>query len=125
MFTQKSHNLRTLQDVMAYTITMADERYEEFGMKNFEAASRALNEYETKPERYQASLDRRLHIGKQIPELLEREQCDVLVVPSWTETTANIGGCPQISIPIGKYPSDFRTKSSPSDGRLLEGPGIP
>lgn len=124
MFTPNSHSLQTLHDVMTYTINEADERYTDFGMKDFEAALRALSEHEKEPEKYRRSLDRRNHIGKQLPELLEREQCDLLVAPSWTETTANIGGCPQISVPIGKYPSDFKTKLN-TDGRLIEGPGIP
>ena len=124
MFTPNSHNLHTLQDVMRYTVNEEQELYADYGMKDFEAASQALSEDEKEPEKYKKSLDRRYRIGKQLPELLEREQCDLLVAPSWTETTANVAGSPQISVPIGRYPSDFKPKLN-TDGRLIEGPGIP
>ncbi|KFY38173.1 hypothetical protein V495_06713 [Pseudogymnoascus sp. VKM F-4514 (FW-929)] len=124
MFAPNAHNLETLADVMKYTTETPEECFAAYGMRDFEAALQAFEEYKAEPENYERSLARRARIGKEISELLDREDCDLLVAPSWTETTANVGGCPQVSVPIGKYPADFRTKAN-TDGRLIEGPGIP
>ncbi|OJD27087.1 hypothetical protein ACJ73_01527 [Blastomyces percursus] len=116
--------LHTLADVMEYTKKTPEELFARYGMKQWGQAEDIGKRFDFDSEEYKKSRSRRLFIGRQIPELLDTHKCDVLVAPSWVDTTANYGGCPTISVPMGFYPSDFPSIYTP-DNLLVTGPNIP
>ncbi len=97
---------------------------ERWGMEEWLAAEETAQTYSMDSEEFNKSLARRLNIARQIPELLDRSQCDIIVVPSWTDTTSNVGGCPSVSVPMGQYPDDWPIKRLPN-GLVGDGPNIP
>lgn len=116
--------LYTLADLMQYTQNSPKEMYDQYGMKQWVAAEEAANKFDFNSNEYQHSLARRLAIGRQLPELLDRYQCDILVAPASTDTTANYGGCPTITVPMGSYPSESPI-SYDSNKLVATGPNVP
>ncbi|KAF2121003.1 amidase signature domain-containing protein [Lophiotrema nucula] len=123
-FETNPNDLHTLEDVMAYTSQTPWEQIEDFKMTEFDKSQELASEYSQDSDEYQDSLSLRLAMGTELAKLLDETRCDVLIAPAWTETAANIGGCPQISVPLQAYPSDAPLKRLPS-GQIGNGPNIP
>lgn len=109
---------------MAYTEKTPEELFDRYGMKQWIQAEDVGKKFDFDSEEYKKSRSRRDAIGRQISELLDTHKCDILVAPNWVDTTANYGGCPTVSVPMGYYPSDFPGKYTP-DNLLASGPNIP
>lgn len=123
-FSVNPFELHNLADLMEYTKKAPEELFERYGMKQWIQAEDVGKTFSFESEEYKKSRERRLTIGCQIQELLATHDCDFLVAPSWTDTTANYGGCPTVSVPMGCYPSDSPSKYTP-DMLLDTGPNIP
>lgn len=54
------------------------------------ASEQLGRQYDMDSDEFKASLNRRHHIGRQIPERLNRHDCDLIAVPS-IDTSANVG----------------------------------
>lgn len=98
-----SHRLHTLSDVMRYTQETQIEENDRWGMSEWIANEDAAKNYGPDTEGYQKSAAARLRMSGQIQELLDGEKCDNIAGPWWTDTTAPISGCPQISIPLHHF----------------------
>lgn len=110
-FHPNKHDIKNLNDLIKFTEETPAEEASRWGMEEWHAAAKAAEEPGVDSEAHLASSASRRRMGGEIEKLLELYHCDILVAPSWTETTANIGGCPQISVPW-----DFIRR----DGRLKE-----
>ena len=117
-------NLHTLKDVMDYTARTSCEEYARWGMSEWIKVEEAAARYNTSSEAYKRSCDRRLSTARQIPELLDRYNCDLLVVSGATDTSADIAGCPAISVPMASFPMDYPIEQVRS-GMVSKGPNIP
>lgn len=123
-FHPNKYNIKNLNDLIKFTEENPAEEASRWGMKEWYAAAKAAEEPGVDSKAHLASLARRRKMGGQIEKLLESYHCDIIVAPSWTETTANIGGCPQISVPMGFYPEGWPIKRGLS-GLIKQGPHIP
>ncbi|KAF2655409.1 amidase signature enzyme [Lophiostoma macrostomum CBS 122681] len=123
-FEHNPHELHSLEDVMEFTSKTQDEENVDWGMEEWEIAVRLNRDYGKGSEKYRQSYALRQRMADQIAELLERHQCDLIVAPSWTDTTANVGGCPQISVPLRAYPKGSPLKRL-AKGLISNGPYIP
>lgn len=64
------------------------------------------------------------HMGRQIPKLLDKFDCDMIVLPTNVAVEpADVEGCPVVSIPMGFYPPE--TAIVRQNGMVEVGPGIP
>lgn len=123
-FETNPHDLHTLKDVMNYTESNPDEKATEYGMATWERAETFSLESPRGSPAYLASQERRRHMGLQIPSLLDASNCDLLVVTGATSTTAEVGGCPCLSVPLGRFPDDYPIEKT-KIGHVSEGPNIP
>jgi len=80
-FENNSFELHTLADFIAYTKRTPEELYEKYGMKQWIQAEEIGQTFNLDSEEYKTSRSRRLTIGRQIPELLPKHSCDILVAP--------------------------------------------
>ncbi|KAG9229299.1 amidase signature domain-containing protein [Amylocarpus encephaloides] len=123
-FSTNPFELHNLADLMEYTKKTPEEMFERYGMKQWVQAEDVGKTFSLESEEYIKSRQQRLTIGCQIKELLVTHNCAFLVAPSWTDTTANYGGCPTVSVPMGCYPSNSPSKYT-HDGLLDTGPDVP
>ncbi|PQE19304.1 amidase protein [Rutstroemia sp. NJR-2017a BVV2] len=106
-FATNPHNLYTFEDVIEYLKTTPAE----------EASIRTLEYFEN-----YVTID----MGKQIPKLLERYSCDVIMLPTKVACEpADVGGNPVVGVPMGYYPEDTEVTRKQSNGLVDIGPGVP
>ncbi|KAJ5654943.1 hypothetical protein N7490_001946 [Penicillium lividum] len=123
-FSDIPQGIRTLDDVRNYTRKFSEEKAEDYQLTEFDTAAQQAQEYGMNSDEYQESLSLRLKMGKELGSLLDHYNCDILVAPAWTETAANLGGCPQVSVPLQAYPKDWPLKKM-HNGFISTGPEIP
>ncbi|CAH0051086.1 unnamed protein product, partial [Clonostachys solani] len=121
---ENPHGLNSIEDVIEYTKRVADEKFEAHGADDLELASQLGRECDINPQAYEESRSLRLRMGMEIGKLLDNYNCSLLVTPSWTDTTASLGGNPQISLPLPALPEDFPVKLR-GNGMVADGPNIP
>ncbi|KAM0143944.1 hypothetical protein ACHAP3_001211 [Botrytis cinerea] len=123
-FSINPHSLYTLSDVIAYTIATPAEEAMKRGLGHFESALEVGKNYTKDSEEYKNSLAERNHMGRQIPKLLDKFECDIIVLPTNVAVEpADVGGCPVVSVPMGFYPPG--TEIVRQSGMVEVGPGIP
>ncbi|KAM0184766.1 hypothetical protein ACHAPC_005676 [Botrytis cinerea] len=123
-FSINPHSLYTLSDVIAYTIATPAEEAMKRGLGHFESALEVGKNYIKDSEEYKNSLTERNHMGRQIPKLLDKFECDMIVLPTNVAVEpADVGGCPVVSVPMGFYPPG--TEIVRQSGMVEVGPGIP
>lgn len=123
-FSINPHSLYTLSDVIAYTIATPAEEAMKRGLGHFESALEVGKNYTKDSEEYKNSLTERNHMGRQIPKLLDKFECDMIVLPTNVAVEpADVGGCPVVSVPMGFYPPG--TEIVRQSGMVEVGPGIP
>lgn len=120
------HNLHTLQDVLRYTQATPEEEFEAYGAANLEKAEASGREFVDDPSHlgYHKSSKLRLEFSTEISRLLDKYDCDILVAPTGTETTAAIGGNPQVAVPLPACPDGWPIRRRP-DGQISNTAGIP
>ncbi|KAF5876438.1 putative glutamyl-trna amidotransferase subunit a protein [Botrytis fragariae] len=123
-FSTNPHSLHTLSDVIAYTIATPAEEATKRGLGHFESALEVGKKYARASEEYRNSMAERNHMGRQIPKLLDKFNCDMIVLPTNVAVEpADVGGCPVVSVPMGFYPPETKIVRQ---NRMVEvGPGIP
>ncbi|KAM3154199.1 putative amidase [Botrytis cinerea] len=123
-FSINPQSLYTLSDVIAYTIATPAEEAMKRGLGHFESALEVGKNYTKDSEEYKNSLTERNHMGRQIPKLLDKFECDMIVLPTNVAVEpADVGGCPVVSVPMGFYPPG--TEIVRQSGMVEVGPGIP
>ncbi|TGO18646.1 hypothetical protein BTUL_0008g00270 [Botrytis tulipae] len=123
-FSHNPHSLHTLSDVITYTIATPAEEAMKRGLGHFESALEVGKKYARDSEGYRNSMAERNHMGKQIPKLLDKFDCDMIVLPTNVAVEpADVGGCPVVSVPMGFYPPE--TEIVRQNGMVEVGPGIP
>ncbi|KAF4546384.1 Amidase [Lasiodiplodia theobromae] len=100
-FSENPKQIYSLADLIEYTRITPEERNEEFGMTEWLAAERVGSRYDESSDEFKESLRRRNRMGGQIPELLDRYDCDLILVTGATETTSNVGGCLASNLWVG------------------------
>ncbi|KAJ5090975.1 hypothetical protein N7532_009659 [Penicillium argentinense] len=101
------------------------EECEKWGVDEWLKCEELGQQYGPQSEQFKRSLAWRQHIGQQIHELLERTQSDLIFVPSTVDTSANVGGCPTVGVPLGFYPADTPVSRRKSSGLVTVGPNVP
>lgn len=124
-FSSKPNDFQTLADVINYTMSTPEERGEEYGIQEWLAAEKTGQSYDHESQEYITSLKRRLALGAQAKELLDRYQCDIYVCSASKWQPAMAGGYPTISIPIGQFSLETPINSRPKTGLIHKAPGIP
>ncbi|KAJ5751687.1 hypothetical protein N7520_008604 [Penicillium odoratum] len=123
-FSENPQGLHTLDDVRNYTRECSKEKAGLYQLTELDMAAQQAQKYDMASDEYQESLLLRLSMGKELGNLLDHYKCDLLVAPAWTETAANVGGCPQVSVPLQAYPKDWPLKKM-HNGFISTGPNIP
>ncbi|CZT48505.1 uncharacterized protein RSE6_09209 [Rhynchosporium secalis] len=123
-FETNPHGLHKFSDVMKYTAEAPEEGNDQWGMTEWEANENALQASGRDTAQYRESTELRLRMSGQVKELLDRENCDIIAAPWWTDTTAPVAGCPQVSVPLPAYP-DGRAVKRLAKGLITTGPNIP
>lgn len=123
-FEVNPHEVHTLKDLIQYTKDHPDEMASEYGMMEWEKAEKFAEKYAPDSPEVAASMERRHRMGRQIPQLMDRYNCDLLVLTGSVDTTAEVGGCPCLSVPLGRYPDDQETQKTEA-GHVDVGPNIP
>lgn len=124
-FDSKEVDMQTLGDVINYTVNTPEERIEEYGIEEWLAAEHTGQACDRDSQAYITSLNRRLEMGAQAQELLDRYNCDIYLSSSSRWQPGMAGGYPSISVPIGVFPPDTPIQSRPRTGLVKIGPGIP
>lgn len=93
-------------------------------MTEFIASEQVGQKYDMDSDEFKVSLSRRHRIGRQIPELLDRHNCDLIAVPS-IDTSADVGGCPTVAVPSGFYPEQTPIQRRRGGGLVTVGPNVP
>ncbi|TGO84337.1 hypothetical protein BPOR_0517g00040 [Botrytis porri] len=123
-FSTNPHSLYTLSDIIAYTTATPAEEATKRGLGHFESALEVGKKYTRDSEEYRNSMAERNHMGRQIPKLLDKFNCDMIVLPTNVAVEpADVGGCPVVSVPMGFYPPE--TEIVRQNGMVEVGPGIP
>ncbi|QSZ31323.1 hypothetical protein DSL72_000886 [Monilinia vaccinii-corymbosi] len=123
-FSTNPHSLHTLSDVISYTIATPTEEASTRGYSYFESCLRAGKTYSRGSEEYKHSKAERDYMGKQIPKLLDKFGCDMIVLPTnLAMEPADVGGNPVVSVPMGFYPMGMEV--SRRNDLVDCGPGIP
>ncbi|KAL2692538.1 hypothetical protein Neosp_002948 [[Neocosmospora] mangrovei] len=123
-FEKTALGLHSLKDVMNHTTATPTEAEAEYGMEAWRRAERFSQETPPGSSKYHSSQKRRQSMAKQIPELLDRTQCHLIVLTGATDTTAEVGGCPCLSVPLGRFPDDQKLEKN-KFGHVSTGPNIP
>ncbi|THV48048.1 hypothetical protein BGAL_0271g00140 [Botrytis galanthina] len=123
-FSTNPHSLFTLSDVIAYTNATPAEEATKRGLGHFESALEVGKKYARDSEEYRNSMAERNRMGRQISKLLDKFDCDSIVLPTNVAVEpADVGGCPVVSVPMGFYPPE--TEIVKQNGMVEVGPGIP
>ncbi|KAF7876655.1 hypothetical protein EAF04_001740 [Stromatinia cepivora] len=123
-FSINPHSLYTLSDIISYTIATPVEEASTRGYSFFESCLEAGKTYSHNSEGYTYSKAEREYMGKQIPKLLDKFECDMIVLPTCVAVEpADVGGNPVVSVPMGYYPAG--KEISRQNGMVDVGPGIP
>ena len=122
--TTNPQELKSIEDVIKYVKETPQERFEDYGAAYLESASELGRQFDTDPRAYEESKELRLKMGMEVGKLLDKYDCHLLATPSWTDTTADIGGNPQISLPLPALPKEFPLKLR-GNGMVADGPNIP
>ncbi|OHE92033.1 hypothetical protein CORC01_12672 [Colletotrichum orchidophilum] len=117
-------SLHTLADVIRYTESSEEEGNDKWGVDECLKCEKLGEQYDLESPEYLKSLEWRNQIGKQIQELLDRTNCDFILAPS-IDTSANVGGCPTVGVPLGFYPEDTPISRRKSSGLVSVGPNVP
>ncbi|KAG5764342.1 hypothetical protein H9Q72_007592 [Fusarium xylarioides] len=117
-------SLHTLEDVIKYTLKTPEERPDDWGVDEWLKCEELGLKYGPDSPEFADSTALRNNIGKQIAELLDRTECDFIFAPS-IDTSANVGGCPTIGVPLGFYPKDHPIARRKSNGLVTTGPNVP
>ncbi|KAK0615227.1 amidase signature domain-containing protein [Bombardia bombarda] len=123
-FETNPHDLHTLADLIKYTAETPTEMATEYGMDMWQQAEKVGQENSPDSAAVKASRERRRHMQNQIPELLDKYSCDLLVLPGATQITAELGGCPVLLVPLACYPEGHPVSRN-RFGRVETGPGVP
>lgn len=118
-------SLHTLADIIQYTKNAPEEENEKWGMDEWLKCEELGEKYGPASKEFQDSLEWRNRIGKQIGQLLDRTSCDFILVPSSVDTSANVGGCPTVGVPLGFYPERTPVGRRKSSGLVATGPNVP
>lgn len=109
---------------MSYTIATSAEEASTRGYSFFESCLEAGNTYTRDSEEYKNSRAERESMGRQIPKLLDKCGCDMIVLPTnLAMEPADVGGNPVVNVPMGFYP--MGTEIRMRNGLVDCGPGIP
>ncbi|CAI6335666.1 unnamed protein product [Periconia digitata] len=120
------NNIRTLDDIIAFTKAHPEEEYP---ARNVAVLERA-NATDPEDQMYKSMLEKdKFFAGKGgIPGALEKYNVDVILVPSLSvmmSTFVAKAGSPALSLPMGMYPANTKVKLDPRNGMVDIGPGIP
>ncbi|CAF3485281.1 unnamed protein product [Fusarium graminearum] len=123
-YEKNPQSLHTLEDVIKFTLTTPEEQPEKWGVDEWLKCEQLGTQYGPDSSEFRDSIELRNRIGMQIAELLDRTECDFIFAPS-IDTSANVGGCPTIGVPLGFYPKDQPVTRRKSNRLVTVGPNVP
>lgn len=120
------HNVRSLEDVIEFTKSNADECFPDRDIGSFEQAiSSPINT----SEEYQDMLRKSIHFAERgLKDTLEHNSLHAVVLPAsaiHATSMAAILGWPIITVSMGYYPEDAKILYDQRGDIVIEGPGIP
>ncbi|KAF5601713.1 amidase [Fusarium subglutinans] len=116
------HGIRSISDLIEFIKSEPLERYEDFGASWFESARDAPVDSDS--DRFKEVNAKMEAFGAEIPQILDENDCDVLLASSSTDLPLDLGRLPGISVPLGFY-SASREALRNSKGFITKGPNIP
>lgn len=123
-FSTNPHSLSILSDIISYTITTPAEEASTRGYAFLESCLQAGKSYSHNSDEYINSKAEREYMGRQISKLLDKFECDMILLPTCVAVEpADVGGNPVVSVPMGYYPAG--TEVTIQNGMVDFGPGIP
>ena len=124
-YTTNPREIHTLHDLIKYTQETDEEENEKRGVDEWLKCEELGQQYHPQSAAVKKSQEWRNLMGLQIAELLRRTECDLIFVPSSVDTSANIGGCPTVGVPLGFYPEDTPIERGRFNGLVVTGPRVP
>lgn len=116
------NNIRTLPDLVKFTEDNPLQENSKYGCDWLQNANRSkLRSGTAEMNERKAGQEQ---LGKEIEELLDRYQCDAIMVPTSANIPYDLGGNPAISVPLGFYSSN-RSITRNKFGAVLKGANIP
>lgn len=115
------HNIYTVADLITFMQTKPDEQCDTHGTEWLEDARDA--EYTTSAKEFHLMRDEAFEEGEEIQQLLDKYDCDALVVPTFTDVPHDMIGNPTISVPLGFYSSNVNVERG--RGLVSKAPNIP
>ena len=117
---ENPNDLRSLTDIIKATKGEPGEEHGAFGISVFEKAEATdLNDGETA-----ALLAQRMAKGAEIDELLDENNCDVMIVPAQCHNPSDLGQRPVLCVPMGFFPRSHQIEKTNGD-LVTKGPDIP
>lgn len=110
-----------MSDLVEYIRNTPAEQYDIYGAEWLENARDA--EYTTTDEGFLLMRAEMADLGEEIQRLLDKYDCDAILVPTFTDIPYDINGNPAISVPLGFYSSCVDI--SQNRGLVKKGPNIP
>ncbi|ESZ96658.1 hypothetical protein SBOR_2917 [Sclerotinia borealis F-4128] len=124
-FSTNPYSLHTLSDIISYTLATPAEEASTRGYSFFASCLHAGQTYSRNSEEYLNSKAERENMGKQISKLLDKFECDMILLPTnLAMEPADVGGNPVVSVPMGYYPEGTEVIRK-GNGLVDVGPGIP
>lgn len=120
--TQNPHNIKNISDLIEYIKAHPEEQYDNFGTDWFDNARDAPGTSQS--EEFAKAKQRMEYLGDEVPRLLDRHNCDLLLAMSSTDLPLDLGRLPGISVPLGFYSPARRTIRN-SKNQVTKGPNIP
>ena len=116
------HGIHSVSDLIEYIKSEPLERYGDFGASWFESARDAPVDSDS--DYFKEANGKMEAFGADIPQMLDKNNCDVLLATSSTDLPIDLGRLPGISVPLGFY-SPSRETVRNSKGFITKGPNIP
>jgi hypothetical protein len=116
------HNIRGISDMVEFIKKDPREEYSRFGAKRFEEFRDTR--VSSTSEEFLAVKSRMKALGQEVVTMLDRNKCDLLIIPPRFDIPLDLGKLPAISVPAGYAPIDtpiIRNKH----GHVCDGPNFP
>ena len=115
-------NIRSVADLVRFTTDDPSEENSKYGCGWLENANRSTLTSDS-PELIERK-EGQERLGHEIQELLDKYECDAIMVPTSTDIPYDLGGNPAISVPMGFYSKDKKVTRT-KFGAVTKGPNIP
>lgn len=115
------NQIHTMADLVQFIRNTPGEQYDTYGAEWLENARDA--EYTTSDEEFHRMRAEMSDYGEEIHRLLDKYECDAILVPTYTDIPYDINGNPAISVPLSFY--SVNVDITKRGALVKQGPNVP